>query len=113
MAGEVRISAQKVWEEMQGVKDSLGKIESFMEKHVALQEQTNLNLVTRLDGHSARLGAHDSSINGLNSRMSKLEDAELQREKKRAPWWQVLASVALGITLTLLVFDRIAPVFAR
>lgn len=113
MAGDVRISAQRVWEEMQGMKEAQSTTNSLLEKHIALQEQTNTGVESRLENHGTRLANHDTELTSHSTRLSKLEDAELAREKKRAPWWQILASVGLGITLTLLIFDRIAPVFAR
>lgn len=111
-AGEVRITPSKVYETVMGMKDSMAKIESLLETHIAVEGQSRATIETRLENHGTRLGNNDTRLTIIESEqvLQRAENeriwAELGRfnaerasEKAgRAPWWNKIGAIVGIVT---------------
>ena len=124
--GVVRITLQQVYGEVTSMKNDLSDVKGLLEKHLALQEQANLSIETRLENHGTRLGNHDTDITGLSNRMltaesdiKLLKDVNATREQRRTPWWSWIAGIGgsiaglSGLTGLWLLLDKIAAAYGQ
>ncbi len=112
--GSVRISPQKVYEEVLGMKDSLNEFKSLLERHVALQEQANNTVREDLDDLDKRVDSHDTELISVKTRLTGidldilvLKEAATKREARRIPWTGIVGAVASIITVAFLVLNQI------
>ncbi|WP_156496012.1 hypothetical protein [Microbacterium sp. T32] len=113
--GGVRIPPQQVYAEVLTMKDSIAGLKGAIERHIALQEQTNGAVredVKELDG---RVDGHDSDIVGIKTRLTGidldiliLKESASKKEARKAPWWSIVAAVGTIITAGFLVLNQIA-----
>lgn len=105
-AGEVRITPSKVYETVMGMKDSMAKIESLLETHIAVEGQSRAAIETRLENHGTRLGTHDTRLTVIEGEMAAVRNERSQR----TPWTGKVtaivaiisgASIVVGLLITL------------
>lgn len=113
--GSVRIPPQQVYQEVLSMKDSIAGLTTTIERHIALQQQTNGAVredVKELDG---RVDGHDSDIVGIKTRLTGidldiliLKESASKKEARKAPWWSIVAAVGTIITVGFLIINTIA-----
>jgi hypothetical protein len=113
--GSVRIPPQQVYAEVLTMKDSIAGLMGLIERHIALQEQTNGSVredVKELDG---RVDGHDSDIVGIKTRLTSidldilvLKEASSKKEARRAPWYSIVGAVGVIVTGAILLLNTIA-----
>lgn len=113
--GSVRISPQQVYSEVLGMKDGLTRVEGLLERHIAVQEQTNASLREDVKEHGVRISDHDSEIVGIKTRLTAMDidflvmkEAASKRESRKAPWWSIVAAVGTIITVGFLIVSSLA-----
>ena len=112
----VKITINTVYKELVDMKDGFAELRGLLEKTVALQEQRNESVETRLENHGTRLADQSSQIVSIDSRVTKLEDARDQAEKvsvRRATWPQivgVITGIVAGGGALLAIFTTLAKI---
>ena len=91
-----RITLEKIFDEVQGLREDVTRLQSDLPHHVTLTKDKQTEYETRLANHGTRLG-------DLELRMTQVE-AKL---KPRTPWYLIVGAVgtiltSAGMLLTLL-----------
>jgi len=114
-SGDVRISAQQVYSEVRAMSSSIGELRGVIERHIAVQEQTNGGLREDVKEHGGRLSDIDSEIVGIKTRLTGididvlvLKEASTKKEARKAPWWNIVAAIGTIVTVGFLVVNQIA-----
>lgn len=113
--GFVRIPPQKVYEEVLGMKETLVGLQGAIERHIALQEQTNGAVRDDVKELDSRVDGHDSDIISIKTRLTSLDvdilvlkEASTKKEARRAPWYSIVGAVGVIVTGGILLLNTIA-----
>lgn len=103
--GGVFVSSEQIYDEVLGVKEGLARVQSLLEKHVALEEQRNAGIELRLENHGTRLGDQGTQIANLETRVTNnendirvIKEADTKKESRKATWPQVITAVVACVT---------------
>lgn len=112
--GSVRISPQRVYEEVLGMKDQVAALVGTVERHIALQEQSNTRVTDDIRELDSRLDGHDTEMASVRTRLTSLEvdvlvlkEAGAKSDARKAPWWSIVAAIGTIITVGFLILNQL------
>jgi hypothetical protein len=99
-SGTVRITPREVYDRVLGMEKNVSDMVGLLERQVALQEQRDRTVDSRLEEHSGQIGGHDTRLGVVEIDVRLLKEQAATREKRRAPWPAIVGAVAAIIAAT-------------
>ena len=109
----VNIPISDVYLEVRTLSEKVGEMQALLERTIAVWEQRNVNVETRVDAHNNLLYEHgkriaqsERDIAAIQIERAQEKKEQAQREARRPTWWGVVAAGG-GISAFLLIAQQV------
>ena len=109
----VNIPISDVYREVRTLSEKVGGMQALLERTIAVWEQRNVNVETRVDAHNTLLDEHgkriaqsERDIAAIQIERAQEKKEQAQREARRPTWWGVVAAGG-GISAFLLIAQQV------